>query len=209
MIYFLIKNILKFYFWGMLDISVRNLDNIPEKGPAILAANHPGLLDGLLMVAVMKRRIYTFAKAEVFNSKLKMLFLKVIGGIPVGDAKDNKNAMIEAKRLLEQNKLILIFPEGKVNDKPDLLPFKRGFLKLAVKCNAPVAPVVIIGSEKALSTGQFFPRPSDIYINFLDTIRFSIPGVRIDKKELQNHTEEVRKKILQKVNVMRSIYGIC
>ena len=209
MIYFLIKNILKFYFWGMLNISVRNLDNIPEKGPAILVANHPSLLDGLLMVAVMKRRIYTFAKAKVFNSKLKLLFLKVIGGIPVGDAKDNKNAMIEAKQLLEQNKLLLIFPEGKVNDKPDLLSFKRGFLKLAVKCNAPVAPVVIIGSEKALSTGQFFPRPSDIYISFLDTIRFSIPGVRIDKKELQNHIEEVRKKILQKINVMRSIYGIC
>lgn len=209
MIYFIIKNILKFYFWGMLNISVRNLDNIPEKGPAILVANHPSLLDGLLMVAVMKRRIYTFAKAEVFNSKLKLLFLKVIGGIPVGDAKDNKNAMIEAKQLLEQNKLILIFPEGKVNDKPDLLPFKRGFLRLTVKCNAPVAPVAIIGSEKALRTGQFLPRPSDIYISFLDTIQFSIPGVRINKKELQNHTEEVRKKILQKINVMRSIYGIC
>jgi len=212
MIYFTIKTILQFYFFWVLDVNVHGFDNIPEKGPAIIVANHPGLLDGLLMVAVIKRRLNTFAKTKVFNSKFKMLFLRSVDGIPVGDKKTNRNSLIEAQQLLEDNKLILIFPEGKINAKPDLLPFKGGFLRLAVKCNVPVVPVVIIGSEKALKTGQIFPRPSKIYIRFLKPLRFNISNEDHDeflnKKELPYKIGKVRNKIQNKFNFLREIYEV-
>lgn len=211
MIYLIIKYILLIYFYWVLNISIHGLDNVPEKGPAIVVANHPGLLDGLLMVAVMKRRFHTFAKAKVFNSTFKMLFLRSVGGIPVGSDETNKNALIEAQQLLKKNKLLLIFPEGKINAEPDLLPFKGGFIRLAVKCNAPVVPVVIMGSTKSLKIGQFFPRPSDIYVRFLEPLRFNISGEDHDKllnkKERQYYIEKVRNKIQHKLNFLREIYA--
>lgn len=210
MIYLIIKYILRIYFKWVMDVSVRGLDNVPEKGPAIIVANHPSILDGLLMVAFIKRRIHTFAKAKVFNSKFKMLFLRSVGGIPVGDKKSNKNSLIEAEKLLEANKLLLIFPEGKINAESDMLPFNRSFLRLAVKFNAPVTPVAILGSDKALSIGQYFPRPSDIYVSFLEPLRFNIsnecPDRLLNKKEMQYHVEKVRNIIQNKFNIMREIY---
>lgn len=212
MIYFIIKYLLKIYFFWVMDVSVSGLDFIPEKGPAIIVANHPGLLDGLLITAVLKRRIHSFAKAKVFNSKFKMLFLRSVGGIPVGSEETNNNAIREAEKLLKINKLLLIFPEGKINAEPDLLPFKNGFLRLAVKINVPVFPVVIVGSEKSLKIGQFFPRPTDIYVRFLEPLRFNIPDEKSDgllnKKELQYYVEKVRNKIQNKFNFLRKIYEV-
>ena len=211
MIYLILKYILSNYFNWVMDVSVRDFDNVPEKGPAIIVANHPGLLDGLLMVAVLKRRVHTFAKVKVFNSKFKMLFLRSVGGIPVGDKKTNRNALIEAQQLLKNNKLLLIFPEGKINAEPDLLPFKNGFLRLAVKYNVPVVPVVIMGSDKSLKIGQFFPRPADIYVRFLEQLRFNIPDKSpnrlLNKKEMQYHIEKVRNKIQLKFNFLKEFHA--
>jgi 1-acyl-sn-glycerol-3-phosphate acyltransferase len=193
-----------------MDVSVRGLDNVPEKGPAIIVANHPSILDGLLMVAFIKRRIHTFAKAKVFNSKFKMLFLRSVGGIPVASEATNKNALLEAEKLLKNNKLLFIFPEGKINAEPDMLPFNRSFLRLAVKFNAPVTPVAILGSDKALSIGQYFPRPFEIYVSFLKPLRFNIsdesPDKLLNKKELQYYVEKVRNIIQNKFNILREIY---
>ena len=211
MIYLIIKYILIIYFYWVLDISVHGLDNIPEKGPAIIVANHPGLLDGFLIMAVLKRRFHTFAKEKVFSSRLKMLFLRSVGGIPVGSEEINKNAFIEAQQLLKKNKLLLIFPESKINPEPYLLPFKSGFLRLAVECNVPVVPVVIMGSEKSQKAGQFFPRPSDIYVRFLEPQSFNIsneyPDRLLDKKELQYYIEEVKNKIQHKLNFLRETHA--
>ena len=212
MIYLIIKYLLKIYFFRVMDVSVSGLDFIPKKGPAIIVANHPSTLDGPLIVAVMKRRIHSFAKEKVFNSKFKMLFLRSVGGIPVGSEETNNNAIQEAEKLLKINKLLLIFPEGKINAEPDLLPFKNGFLRLAVKSNVPVLPVVIVGSEESLKIGQFFPRPSDIYVRFLEPLRFNISDEISDgllnKKELQVHTEKVRNIIQHKFNLIRKFYEV-
>lgn len=174
-------------------------------------ANHPGLLDGFLIMAVMKRRFHTFAKEKVFNSKLKMLFLRSVCGIRVGSKATIKNALLEAEQLLKNNKLLLIFPEGKINAEPDLLPFKSGFLRLAVKCNVPVVPVVIMGSEKSLKAGKFFPRPYDIYVRFWEPLRFNIFNEghdgHLNKKERQYYIEKVRNKIQHKVNFLREIHA--
>jgi len=125
MIYFLIKTILKFYSFLVLNVVfVRSMDFTPEKGATIIVANHPGFLDAPLMVTVMKRRMHTYAKAKIFNSIFKMWFLKVVGGIPVGSEKSNKITLIKTEKLLDANKLLLIFPEGKTNAEPDLLPLK-------------------------------------------------------------------------------------
>jgi 1-acyl-sn-glycerol-3-phosphate acyltransferase len=140
-----------------------------------------------------------------------MLFLRSVGGIPVGSEETNNNAFIEAQKLLKKNKLLLIFPEGKINADPDLLPFKSGFLRLAVECNVPVVPVIIMGSEKSLKSGQFFPRPSNIYVRFLEPQSFNntieyADGL-LDKKELQYHVEKVRNIIQNEFNLLREIYA--
>jgi len=75
----------------------------------------------------------------------------------------------------------------------------------------PVIPIAIMGSEKSLQPGQFFPRPADIYVSILEPMHFNIsnekPDGHVNKNELQYHVEKVRNIIQQKLNVMRSTYG--
>ncbi len=211
MIYFIIKYISKIYFYLVMCIFVRGLENIPKKGPAIIIANHPGLLDGFLIMTAIKRSFHTFAKEKVFNSTFKMLFLRSVYGIPVGNEEINKKSIIHAEKILKNNKILLILPEGKINAKPDLLPFKNSFLRLAVKCKVPIIPIVILGSEKSLISGQFFPRPHDIYINILAPLRINIsndgPDELLNKKELQYHTERIRKKIQHNFTFLREMHA--
>jgi len=66
-----------------------------------------------------------------------------------------------------------------------------------------LTPVSILGSNKALSIGQYFPRPHKISIRILRPLSFWIAKERtgnlFNKKEMQYHLGEARKKIQQKI----------
>ena len=46
---------------------VEGLENLPERGPAILASNHLAVMDSFFLPLMVPRRIYFLAKAEYFN----------------------------------------------------------------------------------------------------------------------------------------------
>ena len=126
-----------------MDISVRGLYNVPEKGPAILIANHPSTIDVFLIMSIINRKIYAFGKADFFIKPFNKWFLRSLGGIPVKNEKYNRHSLEEAEMLLHKNQIILIFPEGQVNSGTSLLPFKKSFLKLASKLKVPIVPIII------------------------------------------------------------------
>jgi len=129
------------------------MESVPDKGPVILVSNHPSLLDGPLLASSVKRRLYTCAKKSVFNTRIKLWYLKAMGGIPVGSGKFDRLFVTETKHRLDGEKLLLIFPEGKINYDSVPGEFNNSFVKLALQFNVPIIPVTIRGSEKSLRKG--------------------------------------------------------
>lgn len=121
--------------------------NIPETGSCILAGNHLSNYDAYLLFLSTKREIHIISKKELFETKFGWFF-KVMHLIPVDRKNKNPEAKKEAIKLLEENKVLAIFPEGTYHKEDLLLPFKPGVISFAEKTNAPIIPFAIHGEFK-------------------------------------------------------------
>jgi len=125
------------------------LENIPSSGPVILAGNHTNNLDALLMLSGPNRIVHMMAKKELFNNKFKNSFFRSMGCISVDRSIHDDNAKKEAIDILNDNKVLGIFPEGTVNKTEDIiLPFKYGAVSFANKTDAYIVPFSITGKYK-------------------------------------------------------------
>lgn len=125
-----------------------NKNNIPKNGPVVLAGNHKSNFDCASLVCSTNRVVHFLAKKELLDTKLKFFF-KGMGIIPVDRKNKNPEALKEAIRNLNNNKVIGIFPEGTTNKTNNvIMPFKYGAVKMASEVNAYIVPFSITGEYK-------------------------------------------------------------
>lgn len=125
-----------------------NKKAIPASGSAIIAGNHKHLYDQCLAIISTKRIINYMAKKEYFDGKMAFFF-KAVGCIPVDRKNKDPKAVNSALKVLKNNGMIGIFPEGTRNKtKEFLLPFKFGAVSLAKKTDAYIVPFGITGDYK-------------------------------------------------------------
>jgi 1-acyl-sn-glycerol-3-phosphate acyltransferase len=130
------------------------LENIPGHGPAILASNHLAVADSFYLPLVVHRRITFLAKSEYFTGTgLKGWFTRwfytVAGQVPIDrtSADTAQNALDTARRLLEQGKLMGMYPEGTRSPDGRLYKGKTGLARVALETGVPVIPVAMIGTN--------------------------------------------------------------
>ena len=160
----------------LMNVKVIGYENIPKEGRCILASNHTNNLDSVTLSAISKRVIHFLAKDSLLKGWKRPLFIGM-AIVPVNRAIHDKNALHEAIKVLEDEKLIGVFPEGTINRTDDIImPFKIGAIKMASETGAPIVPVIITGKYRLFS--------KDLCIEFLKP-------VHIPKKE--DLTEENKK----------------
>jgi 1-acyl-sn-glycerol-3-phosphate acyltransferase len=121
-------------------VEVVGLERFPAQGPVVVAANHPnGLVDPMILVARLPRRLVPIAKEPLFRNPLLAPFLRLMGAIPVhrrqdegADPSRNREMFAAALEALRRERAILIFPEGVSQDEPRLAPLKSGAARLAL-----------------------------------------------------------------------------
>lgn len=126
------------------DVRVHGLDNVPQQGPVILAANHIGTLDGPLLVSVTPRTL-ALAKSELFDSPVGPV-LSAAGQIPVSRDHADVTAIKRCLQVLCEDRVLAIFPEG-MRGAGDMTRIKGGAAYLAMATGAPVVPVAILGTR--------------------------------------------------------------
>ncbi|GAB4292655.1 MAG: hypothetical protein Kow0090_06670 [Myxococcota bacterium] len=136
-------------------IEIKGLDNIPEKGNALIVSNHAGTipLDGLMLRAAIRME-------HPARRKLRFLLDDNIYYLPFIGRLMNRLGAVRAcqengQRLLEEGELVAVFPEGiqgsgkLFRDRYRLQRFGRGgFVKLALRTGSNILPVAIVGSEE-------------------------------------------------------------
>jgi len=145
------------------EIEVEGGDQIRPGVPTVLIANHlNGLVDGLLLMATLRRYPRFLGKSTLFRIAPLWPFLKLAGVVPVYRAKDgvgtdrNEMAFRTCRRLLRRGGLVALFPEGISHDEPDLQPLKTGAARIALGAavddgtdGVVVQPVGIVYDDKA------------------------------------------------------------
>ena len=138
---------------------IEGAENIPDKGPAIIAFNHIAYLDPLCIgyvVARTGRRPRFLSKAELFQDKRIAWVLRGAGQIEVKrGTRSAPAALNRALEALEMGEVVVIFPEGTVTTDPDLHagPVKTGVSRLALKAGVPVIPCAIWGTANIWPKG--------------------------------------------------------
>lgn len=141
MIYRFLKTIcklaLKVYFRKM---HINGLENIPEKGPYLIVANHPSsFLDPLCIATNTKPKISFLAKGVLFKNKIIAAILRRLNMVPIYRAEDNPKLVSRNKEVfnacyqkLALRKVIMIFPEGTSEMERRLRKIKTGAARIAL-----------------------------------------------------------------------------
>ena len=159
---------------------VEGLEYVPESGPAILASNHLAVADSFYLPLVVRRRITVLAKAEYFTGSglkgwLARWFFTAAGQVPIDrtDADAAQGALNTAERLLNQGKLMGMYPEGTRSPDGRLYKGKTGLARLTLLTGVPVIPVAMIGTDVVNPPGSKMWRFGRVTVRFGKPMDFS------------------------------------
>ena len=126
------------------------LENIPERGGALLAQNHTSYLDWLptlMAVRERKRRAYFMIKAEMADVKAVNYVIKHARLIPVDRAHGHEAFELAVQRLRE-GQLIGMHPEATISRSFELKEFKTGAARMALEAGVPIVPLIVWGAQR-------------------------------------------------------------
>ncbi|MBL7982467.1 MAG: 1-acyl-sn-glycerol-3-phosphate acyltransferase [Flavobacteriales bacterium] len=133
---------------------------MPERGPAIIVANHPNtLMDPLLVALLADQRIGFVDNAGLFSNGFLVAFFRYFHVIPIyrkkdvapGGKQDNTQAFAQCHAYLQQGGTFLIFPEGSSHYEINLREIKTGTARIALSYTGPgdvqIIPVALDYSD--------------------------------------------------------------
>lgn len=134
-----------------IDVTVIGAENIPAHGGALLAGNHTGYADFILLGTGPflhgERLVRFMAKASVFDVPVLGRLLKVMKHVPVDRARGG-DSIAPAVQMLKDGNLVGIFPEATISRSFELAHFKTGAARIAHQAGVPLIPCVIWGSQR-------------------------------------------------------------
>jgi 1-acyl-sn-glycerol-3-phosphate acyltransferase len=153
--------LMRFIVWLLIHSVYRleksGLEHIPEQGPAVLVCNHVSFVDALVIAAACQRPVRFVMDHNIFRIPLLSFVFRTGRAIPIAPAREApellEKAYDEIARALEAGDLIAIFPEGRITDSGELLPFRPGIRRIVERTPVPVIPMALRGLW-----GSFFSR---------------------------------------------------
>jgi len=191
-------------------LQIEGIENIPRRGPVIIAPNHSGYsgFDAFLLSYTIQKEARRIPRVLTHY----FWFLTQSTAIPAQKMGFTEATFENGVKELKKNNILILFPEGeKGNFKPSkemyqLQEFKRGFVRMAIETGAVIVPTVVLGAEEThinLSQLKFtkflrglviplplniVPLPAKWKIKFLEPIRLPIPPSKMDDQELIHET---------------------
>jgi len=159
--YWVLKGLLSPIFFTCWRVKVTGGENVPRKGPVILAPNHTSFCDSFFLPFVVHRRVTFVAKAEYFDSWKTAWFFRAAGQIPMrrdgGSA--SERALSAARDVLNDGGVLGIYPEGTRSPDGKLYRGHTGVARLALQCGVAIIPVGITGTTEVQPVGSNIMKP--------------------------------------------------
>jgi 1-acyl-sn-glycerol-3-phosphate acyltransferase len=184
-------------------VKVEGLEKIPLEGPLLVVCNHASNVDGMLLMAYvvpfMGRPMGWLGKEEALRWPVLGWVMKHNGIFGVKRGAGDLEAFRLAKSVLDEGRVLAIFPEGTRSPGGALQPVKEGAAVLAVRSGAPILPIGLVGTHRFWPRGKLLIRPGRrMSIRVGEPFRLSLPGggdrhevLRRASEELMRHVAEL------------------
>jgi 1-acyl-sn-glycerol-3-phosphate acyltransferase len=121
-------------------IVFNNKELLNQKGPLLLACNHPNsFLDALILGALFKQPVHFLARGDAFKKPFIRKILTTLKAIPIYRLKEGKeylalndNTFERCLHILKNNGIVLIFSEGLCLNQWQLRTLKKGTARIAI-----------------------------------------------------------------------------
>lgn len=145
-----------------------NPENMPMTGPCFIFGNHANYFDPFLINSEMTREPTAGVMTrDQFEKTIPRLAMDSIGIVPTSKYVAEPSIVRDVFKMIDQNRMIVIFPEGgrRWDGRPK--PFIETTVKLFWKMGIPIHPVQIHGSYLGWPRWADWPRKNRMQMNFL------------------------------------------
>ena len=171
----------------LCSLRIEGRENVPKTGGAILACNHPGGVDVVVLGYASPRQIFYMAKQELFQFRPWFsALITSVGAFPVHRERHDVHAMEHSIQLVREGKVLGMFPEGTRNRGGPLGRPKNGAVRIAARTGAPLIPSAVIGIPALHREWKNPLRRTAVTVRFGPPIHFS--GEAGDKAAIQEQS---------------------
>lgn len=146
----LLKVLIRPVFRLLSDVQVQGVENVPQEGAYIVAANHISIYDPPFILAFWPHILETIGAEDVFHRPGQGQLLRLYGTIPVNRNGYDHELLERMIDLLQQGRRVMIAPEGRRSHRVAMQQARPGIAYLAEKSAAPVIPVGVVGTTPDL-----------------------------------------------------------
>ena len=129
----LLRMLLWILVHSLYRIRTEGRENAPAKGGALLVANHLSLVDALLLMSSMQRRVRFLIFKDIYERPLVKPFARMVEAIPISSdvhPREMIRSLREASDCIQSGHVVCIFAEGQMTRTGQLLPFRRGLERI-------------------------------------------------------------------------------
>jgi len=165
----LTAKVLSLIFRQFWPYKVVGKEHIPRQGAAVVVANHASVLDGALLFVALPRVPRFIVWTQHYEQALLGWLYRRLKAIPVdgwneGVVPIGQEAYRTAKKHLEAEGMLAVFPEGGRTPDGRFMCWRSGAARLALATGAPLVPVTINGLYEAWPIHRERPRRGHIEV---------------------------------------------
>lgn len=162
MIRIFVKWCVKIFTLILFRVKTYGQENIEKGKPYIMCANHTSNWDPPILYTATKREMYMMAKEELFKNKFIYWFAEKTNIFPVRRGKKDIESIKKSLKVLKENKILAIFPEGTRNGIKKNGKIQNGPAYLSARTGVEVIPVRIEGDFKPFTKVKiYYGKPLD------------------------------------------------
>ena len=188
-----LRVLIRILFRLIARFEIRGKENVPLSGGMILASNHIGILDILMVYFAIDRTDLFIPVAEKWEKNGWIRWLgKQLNFLFVDRFNPDLKALRKMIALMEEGKCLVIAPEGTRSRVGSLIEGKPGVTYLAARSGFPVVPVAITGTEDKVILGNV-KRLRKSNVTLSGGKAFVVPPLPKTNRDeaLQKYTDEI------------------
>ncbi|HET9986413.1 MAG TPA: lysophospholipid acyltransferase family protein [Longimicrobiales bacterium] len=170
--------------WPLIGrLEIHGLENVPERGPFLLIANHQSILDPILVQAIVRRPLYTMAKSTQFTGRIMGWLMPRVLAFPVRRYRVDPQSVRVALRHLARGDGVGVYIEGERSWDGRLQTPRLGTVRLVLKAGVPVIPCGVSGTYHVWPRWHRGLRRAPVCVSFGAPIHFPTLDHRADREK--------------------------